>query len=56
MNKLILICASAIFLTACADKKQYETAVLAQMEKEQDLKDYNIDPQDMADCVVESTS
>lgn len=56
MKKLILICASALLLTACSEKNQYEEAVLAQMEKEQDIKDYNIDPQEMTDCVVESTS
>ncbi len=56
MKKILLICATVVLLTACADKKQYEEVVLAQMEKEQDIKDYNIDPQEMADCVVESTS
>jgi len=56
MKKILLICASVLLLTACADKEQYKQAVLAQMEKDQDLKDYNIDPEDMTDCVVESTS
>ncbi len=56
MKKLLLICTSALVLTACADKNQYEEAVLAQMEKEQDIKDYNIDPVEMADCVVSTTS
>jgi PBP1b-binding outer membrane lipoprotein LpoB len=53
-KSLILLC--ALLLTACADKNQYEEAVLAQMQKEQDIKDYKIDPEDMVDCVVAQTS
>ena len=56
MKKLILICASTLFLTACADKQQYEEAVLTQMQTEQDLKDYNIDPEHMTNCVVDLSS
>jgi len=53
MKKLLLICASALLITGCADKQQYEQAVLAQMETEQDLKDYKIDPEYMTECVVD---
>jgi hypothetical protein len=56
MKKLLLIPLSALLLTACADKNQYEQAVLAQMQKEQDVKDYKIDPSDMAKCIVEQSS
>ena len=56
MKKLILICASTLFLTACADKQKYEEAILTQMQTEQDLKDYNIDPEKMVDCVVDLSS
>ena len=56
MKKLILICASTLFLTACADKQQYKEAVLAEMQTEQDLKDYNIDPEHMTECVVDLSS
>ena len=56
MKKLILICASTLFLTACADKQQYEDAVLTQMQTEQDLKDYKIDPEQMVKCVVDLSS
>ncbi len=56
MKKILLICISALFLTACADKQQYEQAVLANMETDMDIQDYNIDPEDMADCVVEISS
>lgn len=47
---------STILLSGCADKQQYEQAVLEQMQSEKDIKDYNIDPQNMTDCVVDLTS
>ncbi len=56
MNKLLLISLSALLLSACADKKQYEQAVLEQMQKEQDIKDYKIAPEHMAKCVVDTSS
>lgn len=56
MKKLLLISFSALFLSACADKNQYEQAVLEQVKKEKDIQDYSIEPQHMADCVVDLTS
>ncbi len=56
MKKLLLICTVSAFLTACADKESYETAVLAQMQTEKDLKDYKIDPEQMTECVVDLSS
>lgn len=56
MKKLLLICATALLMTACTDKNNYEEAVLTQMKTEQDIKDYNIAPDDMTECVVEVTA
>lgn len=56
MKKILLICASTLLLASCSDKQQYEAAVLSQMEKEKDLKDYDIDPEYMTECVVELSS
>jgi hypothetical protein len=56
MKKLLLISLAAMLLPACADKKQYEQAVLEQMQKEQDIKDYKITPEYMTKCVVDTTS
>ena len=53
MKKILLICIAVLLLPACADQQQYEQAVLANMETDQDIKDYNMDPEDMADCVVD---
>ncbi len=56
MKKLLLISLNALLLTACADKNQYEQAVLEEMQKEQDIKDYKITPEYMTKCVVEKTA
>jgi hypothetical protein len=56
MKKTLLILACALLLTACADKQQYEQVVLEQMQKEQDIKDYKIAPEDMTECVVAQTA
>ena len=56
MKKKLLILLCALLLTACADKNQYEQAVLAQMQKEKDVADYKIAPEDMVSCVVAQTA
>jgi hypothetical protein len=56
MKKILLICASALFLTACADKEAYEKAVLEEMKINSDLVDYKIKPEKMTDCVVKMSS
>ena len=56
MKKLLLISISALLLSACAEKDQYQQAVLAQMQKEKDIKDYKIEPEHMTKCVVDMTS
>ena len=57
MNKQLLpIIASFLLLTGCADKNQYEQATLEQMMSDQDIKDYELDPEHMTDCVVDLSS
>ncbi len=53
MKKTILILLPFVLLTGCADKNNYEEAVLKQMKTEKDVADYHIDPQHMTDCVVD---
>ncbi len=55
MNKILLVSIFALLLTACAEKGDYEKAVLEEMQKEQDVKDYKIDPETMAQCVIDTT-
>lgn len=56
MKKFMLVAMSALLLSACAEKSDYEAAVLEEMKKEQDVKDYHIDPETMAKCVVDTTT
>ncbi|MGJ0516995.1 MAG: hypothetical protein ACR65O_14730 [Methylomicrobium sp.] len=56
MKKILLISISALLVTGCAEKGEYEEAVLTEMKKEQDVKDYKIDPEKMTDCVVDTTT
>lgn len=56
MKKIFLLAFCIVLLPACADKNQFEEAVLAQMKKEQDIKDYKIEPEYIAKCVVEKSS
>lgn len=59
MKKLLAVTLSALMLSACADKEQYEQAVLEEVKKEQEGeggKAYKIDFERMAKCVVDTTS
>jgi hypothetical protein len=62
MKKLLLLSLSALLLPACADKNQYEQAVLEQMQKEQQmqadqgLKDYKIAPEELTKCIVDTSA
>lgn len=53
MKKILLSSLLLIILSGCSEKEQFEQAVLKDMQKEQDIKDYKIDPEHMKDCVVE---
>jgi PBP1b-binding outer membrane lipoprotein LpoB len=62
MKRQLLVILSALLLTACSDKNEYEQAVLVQMQKEQQLqkelgvKDYQIPSEDLTQCVVDTSS
>ena len=58
MKKLFVITICAFLISACADKEQYEKAVLAEVKRDQegDTKKYNIDTERMAKCVVDTSS
>lgn len=55
MKKSLFILFLSLFLVACSDKAHYEEVVLEEMKKEQDVKDYKIDPAYMAKCVIDTT-
>lgn len=52
----ILAGLAMLTLVGCAEKQEYEQAVLEQMKVEKDLKDYNIEPEKMTECVVATSS
>jgi len=56
MRKILLFPLILLVLSGCSEKQEFEQAVLKDMQKEQDIKDYEINPEYMADCVVERTS
>lgn len=62
MKKRLLIALLPFLLTACAEKDQYQAAVLAHIQKEkklqeeQHLKDYKIEPERLAQCVVDTSA
>jgi hypothetical protein len=54
--KKVLILIAAVMVVGCAEKAEYEQAVLQQVKKDNDIKDYNIEPKIMVDCVVQTSS
>lgn len=55
MKKKLLALVLPLLLVACADKDKFEQVVLEEMKKEQEVKDYKIDPEYMAKCVIDTT-
>ncbi|NJD08148.1 MAG: hypothetical protein FIA97_16875, partial [Methylococcaceae bacterium] len=54
MKKLLLCLVIAASLTACQKSKEQlglKEALVAKLQNDSDLKDYKIDPADMAECV-----
>lgn len=45
-----------MLLIGCSEKQEYERIVFEQMKSDKDVKDYNIDPEAMSKCVVETSS
>jgi len=56
MKKILLLPLLLIVLSGCSEKQEFEQAVMKDMQKDQDIKDYEIDPENMTDCVVKRTS
>ncbi len=56
MKKIILLTLLATALSGCADRDQYEQAILIDIDKDQDIKDYKLGVEDMASCIVEQSA
>lgn len=55
-KKLLFIALTTLCLSACSEKAAFKEAVRAKMQDDSDIKDYKIDPERMADCVVDTAS
>lgn len=58
MKKPLLVLTALLSLTACGQKEKLglEEALLARLNEDQDLKDYKLNPQEVADCTLEGIS
>lgn len=55
MKKIFLVLIT-VLVAGCAEKAEYEKAVLEQMAKDKDIQDYKIEPEIMVSCVVDTSS
>ena len=56
MKKIIVLIGLVGLITGCAEKEEYENSVLEQMKIDRDISDYKISPENMTECVVETSS
>jgi hypothetical protein len=54
--KKILVILIVMLMFGCAEKTEYEQAVLEEVTREKDIKDYKIQPEKMVECVVATSS
>jgi len=54
MKKLLIAFCAVLLLTACTTKEQtgLKESLVAKLKDDPDLKDYKLDPEPIADCVV----
>jgi len=57
MKKALFLSLCVLLLSGCNEEKTaFESAVLENMQQDKDLKDYKIDAEYMASCVIDMTS
>lgn len=54
--RLVSVIMVSMIIAGCSEKTEYEQAVLQQMQKDKDIKDYKIEPEKMTQCVVMTSS
>ncbi len=54
MKKLVILTLTAVLLSACASKErdEFQQKLAARLATDPDLKDYNLDPNEVAECVT----
>lgn len=55
MKNLLIACITATLLVGCSSKERtgLKESLVAKFKDDSDLKDYNLNPEDVADCVVD---
>ena len=56
MKKILIISLSALTLSACSEKNEYQQTVFEQVSNDPDIKSYHLDPETVTDCIVELSS
>ncbi len=57
MKKIIMLLSTLLLFAACSkERSDYEALLVERFSKDQDVIDYNLDPEDMADCVADQIS
>ena len=56
MKKILIISLSILTLSACSEQTEYEKTVLEQISNDSDVKSYHLDPETVADCIVDLSS
>lgn len=56
MKKILIFSLSALALTACTEQQKYEETVYEQIKNDIDVKSYHLDPETVADCIVDLSS
>ncbi len=59
MKKILLLPLVALLLSGCADKNNYEAAVLEELQRDTktpETRDYKVPAEKMAGCIVETSS
>lgn len=54
MKNILILILTAVLLTSCANKErnQFQEKLAAHLATDPDLKDYNLDPNEVAECVT----
>ena len=55
MKKLLIVMSCLLLIACTEDQDKFEATVLVNAQKDQDLKDYNIDPERMTECIMDKT-
>jgi hypothetical protein len=56
MKKLVLISLSILTLASCSERDEYRQTILDLVNNDDDVRSYHIDPEKIADCILDMSS